>query len=311
MIVFKSAFEPLVSVVMPARNRERCIARAIESVLAQTYRNFELIVVDDGSSDGTADVAARYKDRLTLVRQNKQGAYPARNNGLRRATGELIALADSDDAWFPDKLERQVLLMRRKQLGLVFGDTIQLAEARNGARRIGRSFRASPPRRGRVAGALAWRNFVPTTTVLVRRSCIDEIGGFCTSSAVSADYLAWFRIALKHEFDYVDAPVCYYTFNKESISFDLGRALAARISLFSAELEQLHDERERRLLRRLLFNLSLHLALAAVRGKARTVDGPLRLSACTAWSAAGTLGPPWTAAFAAHQLWLRARRLAG
>lgn len=301
--------QPLVSVILPVRDREHSLARAIDSVLAQTYRHLELIVVDDGSVDASADIAAAYGDALTLLRTPAEGAYAARNAALARARGELIAFADSDDSWLPRKLELQVPLMSRDSVGLVFGDTVHVLEAKAGAEPTGvTGFRAAPPKRGRAVEALTWRNFVPTPTALARRSCIDEIGGFPTSSKVSADHLVWFRIALRHELDYVDEPVCIYTFNRDSISFDLGRSLAARIALFSDELEQTQDRRVRLLLRRLLFNSSLHLALAALRGRAASVESPLWLASRTAGRSAGIRSALWTAAFIAHQIWLRGRR---
>ena len=303
-------FEPLVSVIMPVRNREHSIARAIDGVLGQTYRRFELIVVDDGSTDRTADVAASYGSALTLVRRDAEGVYPARNFGLTLAAGELIAFADSDDCWLPHKLASQVPLLGRPETGLVFGDTIHFSASRDGAETGATGFRASPPSRGRVAAALAWRNFVPTCTVLTRRSCLEEIGGFDTSSQLSADYLAWFRIALRHELDFVDDPVCLYTFSPDSMSFDSARSVAARMTLFADELDRTRDPAVRAMLRRLLFNLSLHLAAACVRGRARSVERPLRRAWTTALKAAGPRAAPWTAAFLGHQLWLRARRFA-
>jgi glycosyltransferase involved in cell wall biosynthesis len=302
--------EPLVSVIMPVRNREWCVRRAIDSVLAQTCANVELIVVDDGSSDRSAAIAESYGPRLRLLRQDQAGAYAARNLGMRHARGELIAFADSDDAWMPGKLAAQVPLMRRSEVGLVFGDTIHVREAIDDAEPNGsRSFQLSPPRRGQVSGPLVWRNFVPTSTVLVRRSCLEEIGGFCTTGPRSADYLAWFRIALRHEFDFVEAPVCIYTVHAHGLSFDLGPSLATRIALFSAELKRTRDPAARAKLRRLLFNLSLHLGLAVARRRTRKVPNALRLARRTAWQAAGLQGPGWTAQFLVHQLWLRTRRL--
>jgi glycosyltransferase involved in cell wall biosynthesis len=270
------AFTPLVSVVMPVRDRAHCVARAIDGVLAQTYRNFELIVVDDGSSDATADVVAGYADAVTLIREAASGPYQARNRGIALAKGEIIALADSDDVWLPHKLEAQVPLLRRPEVALVFGDTVIEGDLRAAAwPAAATGFRASPPRRGRVAAALAWRNFVPTCTVLVRRSSLAKIGGFPARSQLSADYLVWLSIALQSEIDYVDAPVCTYRFTAEGISYDLGRSLAARIALFAGALEQNSDKAARRIFRRLLFNLSCHLALAAKRraaASARTAD---------------------------------------
>jgi glycosyltransferase involved in cell wall biosynthesis len=302
--------QPLVSVIMAVHNREASVARAIDSVLGQTYRSLELIVVDDGSTDGTREVVERFSPPVKLISQTHAGAYVARNHALRYAQGELIAFIDSDDAWTPDKLELQVPLMRRPDVGLVFGDAIHVMAPQDGASQTGlTSFSVAPPKRGRALEGLVSCNFVPTCTVLVRRSCLEEIGGFSESNMVSADYLAWFRIAQRHELDFVERPLIEYTVHADGLSFDLGRALEARIDLFSAELAQRSDPATRQLLRRLLFNLSLSLALAALRGRARSISHPWRVAWSTAFKVARLDAAPWTAAFAIHQFSIRTRRL--
>jgi glycosyltransferase involved in cell wall biosynthesis len=300
---------PLVSVILAVRNRAHCVGRAIASVLAQDYAPLELIVVDDGSTDGTVDVVRSFGWRVRLITRPATGAYAARNAGMRAARGALIAFVDSDDAWLPDKLARQVPLMRG-EVALVYGDTIHVTEPRAGApRNGGTSFGASPPHRGRAAGAFAWCNFVPTCTVLVRRSVLEAAGGFSETQPVSADYLAWFRVALRGGLDFVDAPVAEYTVHADGISADLGRSVAARLALFQAELTAAADPRTRNLLRRLVFNLSLSLALAALRGRAGSVAHPLRTAWRAASRSAGLLAAAWAAAFAARQARLRARRI--
>src|SRR5207248_11598798 len=122
------------------------------SVLAQTYRLFELIVVDDGSTDATRRVLDRFGSAIRVVEQPHTGAYSARNLGARHARGELLAFADSDDAWLPHLLEREVPLMERPEVGLVFGDAVHVRSPVPSAVRTGRTcFQVSPPRRGRVA----------------------------------------------------------------------------------------------------------------------------------------------------------------
>jgi glycosyltransferase involved in cell wall biosynthesis len=103
--------DPVVSIVMPAFNRERFIAAAIDSVLAQTFTDWELLIIDDGSSDGTPAIAGRYVERdarIHLTRQANSGVTVARNTAIRRARGRYVAFLDSDDLWPPGKLERQV-----------------------------------------------------------------------------------------------------------------------------------------------------------------------------------------------------------
>lgn len=289
---------PLVSVILPVYNRMSSVSRAIESVLAQTYRPIELIVVDDGSTDASRDVVARFGSAVTLLVQPHAGAYVARNLALRHARGELVAFIDSDDAWRPDRLARQVPLFDREEVGLVFGDAAVVTPAGRTNRTM---FGITAPRRGRVAWHFALGNFVPTVTVLVRRDAL----GFFEEAPLSADYLAWFRVALRYELDFVGDVVAEYTIHPGGMSQDLGRSLEARVQLFTRELERTEDPATRIVLRRLLFNLSLLLALAALRGRARSVHRPLR----TAWRTAWRMGAPGrAAALAIHLALSRGRR---
>ena len=298
---------PDVSVILPVYNREQSVARAIRSVLGQTQPPFEVIVVDDGSTDGTRAVLDSFGSQVTVISQPHAGAYVARNRGLRHASGELIAFIDSDDVWLPDRLASQMPLMARPEVGLVFGDVVHVRPGQE--RRRLTSFQVAPPRRGRVAAQFAWCNFVPTSTVLVRRSCIDEAGGFAEDVSLSCDYLMWFRIALHHDFDFADGVVAEYTLSPDSMSRDLGRSIEARIQLFSGELAQTTDPTTRKILERLLFNLSWSLAIASLRKRAGSVARPLRKARSTAMAAARFEAGPWTAAFAMNQLRIRTRRL--
>ena len=298
---------PLVSVVLPAWNRAEWVARAIRSVLAQSHRCVELIVVDDGSTDDTNRVARSFGRAMTLLSQPHRGPYAARNLGVRHASGELIAFIDSDDAWYPDRLERQLALLRDPTVGLVFGDA-DLVDYRGGAPRRHplTAFQITPPRRGWVADQFVYGNFVPTSSVLVRRGCFDEAGAFCDSAWLSADYATWFRISLRHRLDYVDAPVFEYALHPGGISRDLLGALRARIELFQAMLGEAQDGRTRDTLLHVLFNLHLHLAFARLRR-----DGAVgALSDCLR---ALRIGPPgasvrWTVGFVGNQLRVRLRR---
>jgi glycosyltransferase involved in cell wall biosynthesis len=296
----------LVSVVLVTHNRARWVGRAIASVLAQTHPAVELLVVDDGSEDETAEVVSRFGGRLRLLSQPRAGAYAARNLALRHATGELVAFIDSDDAWHPARLESQLPLMARPSVGLVFGDAV-LAPTRRSPPRT--CFEVTPPRRGRVLEHFAWGNFVPTSTVVVRRSCLEEVGGFPTSHDVSGDYLTWFRIAQRYELDYVTRPVAEYTVHDGGISSDLGRSLQARIELFGRELAHTDDAATRSALTRLVFNLGLHLGLAAARRRARSVRKPWALTRQACSTAHLRDLPAWAAAFGWRQLRLRVARM--
>lgn len=243
-------------------------------MLAQSHERVQLLVVDDGSRDETARVLDAYRGRLTVLSQAPAGAYAARNLALGRADGELVAFLDSDDRWRPDRLAAQVALMHRPEVGLVFGDAARVRPGGAAAPGARTCFGVTPPRRGRVAGHFVWGNFVPTITVMARRSCLEEVGGFPASHQVSADYLTWFRIALRHELDFVPQVVADYTVHAGGVSHDLGGALHARIELFAAELERTSDAATRAIIGRLLCVLGLNLALARLRGRAGAVAAP-------------------------------------
>jgi glycosyltransferase involved in cell wall biosynthesis len=302
-------YDSPVSVILPVYNRQDSVARAIRSVLEQTGCSVDLIVVDDGSTDLTRTVLKEFGSRITVIEQPHAGAYAARNLALRHAKGELVAFLDSDDAWRPDRLAAQLPLMLRPEVGLVFGDVVHVLPGQTTDRRPRTSFQIAPPHRGRAAARFAWSNFVPTSTVLVRRRCLEEAGGFSEAEVRSSDYLMWFRIALHHELDYVDGVVAEYTLSADGISRDLGRSIDARIRLFSHELARTTDPAARSVLKRLLFNLSCSLALAAVRNQAGNVAHPLRRAWATAAAAANLAAAPWTAAFAMNQIRVRSRRL--
>lgn len=112
---------PKVSVITAAYNHVKFVRQMIESVQAQTFRDFEHFVVDDGSTDGTADVLKSFGDKITYIRQESRGAQAARNTAIHAASGEYIALLDSDDAWLPNKLERQMRIFEEHPgTGLVY-----------------------------------------------------------------------------------------------------------------------------------------------------------------------------------------------
>lgn len=111
----------MISIVLPSYNRAHILPKAVESILRQTYKDFELIIVDDGSSDNTCEVVKSFDDnRIVYVRQENAGACVARNNGIDHARGEYIAFQDSDDIWHQDKLEKQLKILQEKNADIVF-----------------------------------------------------------------------------------------------------------------------------------------------------------------------------------------------
>ncbi len=198
---------PRVSVVVPVFGVERFVATAIDSVLAQTFRDLELILVDDGSTDRSDEICASYKDpRIRLVRQPNAGLAAARNAGIRLARGEYIALLDADDEWLPGKLARHVeVLDRIPSAGASFCQSENMDLA---GRSLGFRFRDVPGAATEVAGAV-WADLTPLgillnnpmapSNLVIRRSALDRIARTTTGAAGSR--VEWFDEdrALPHE----------------------------------------------------------------------------------------------------------------
>jgi glycosyltransferase involved in cell wall biosynthesis len=193
---------PKVSVVVPIFNSERTLTRAIDSVLAQTLSDWEIILVDDGSTDGTADLIAQTKlDRVTHIRHpQNRGAAAARNSGIAAARGRWIAFLDSDDVWKPDKLERQIAALERHGDQNVMGCATGYSLHKNG-RDLTVSLRmaANQFRHQILYGC----TISPGTTLLVERSVFDEIGMFNPALRKLEDWDWLLRFAERYELLFV------------------------------------------------------------------------------------------------------------
>ena len=182
---------PLVSVIIPTYNRREMVREAIDSVLAQTYRTFELIVVDDGSNDGTQDVLAGYGEALRVCTQANRGVAAARNRGVLGAAGSYLAFLDSDDLWSPHKLEAQVAFMQENPQAQI----CQTEEIwfRHGVRVNPRMKHRKPS--GDIFRASLELCLVSPSAVMMTRGLFDAAGGFDEAFAACEDYDLWLRIA--------------------------------------------------------------------------------------------------------------------
>ena len=174
--------DPLISCIIPVYNAEKYLGEAIESVLQQTYRPTEVIVVDDGSTDGTPSVVAQYENRVRSARQENAGPAAARNHGVRIAQGEFIAFLDADDLWHKDKLTRQIArFQERPELGLCFThvQNFWVPEMQEEERKF-QGHRFSKPLPGYGPPAL-----------LTRRRIFDTLGPF-DATLCAGDDTDWF-----------------------------------------------------------------------------------------------------------------------
>jgi len=180
-----------VSVVIPTYNRWPMVGEAVDSVLAQTVSDFELIVVDDGSTDETPRRLRDYGERLTVVTQGRRGVAAARNLGASRATGRYLAFLDSDDLWHPRKLQEQLGFMERNpQVEICQTDEIWI---RNGVRVNPRNRHRKPS--GDIFRASLELCLVSPSAVMMRRELFERAGGFDESLPVCEDYDLWLRIS--------------------------------------------------------------------------------------------------------------------
>ena len=199
---------PLVSVVIPAYNAEQTLRATVESVLRQTFEDFEIIVVDDGSQDATATVADSLGDRRVVVRSVANGGVArARNLGVARASGDLIAFLDSDDAWRPTKLERQVSLMAQDTaVGMCFVSTIR-------ARGEQTQYIDAQAYGDYTAALLLQSNIIAgsCSSAMVRTALARSAGGFDPTLSQCADWDYWLRLSLIAGFAPISEPLAIYT----------------------------------------------------------------------------------------------------
>ncbi len=191
---------PRVSVIIPTYNRGWILEEAVDSVLGQTYTDFELIVVDDGSTDDTRARLQPYGQRIAYVQQDNQGVSAARNTGLQLARGELVALLDSDDLWMPAKLARQVAFFDAHPAAQI----CQTEEIW-----IRRGKRVNPKNRHRKPSGWIFEPslalcLVSPSAVMLRRGLMDAMGGFDVSLPACEDYDLWLRISLRCPIHLID-----------------------------------------------------------------------------------------------------------
>jgi hypothetical protein len=205
---------PLVSVVIPTYNYGHLAAAAVDSALAQTHPAVEVIVVDDGSTDDTTSRLAGYSDRIRVIRQENQGLSAARNTGIRAARGDYVALLDSDDAFHPRKLERQMAAFAaRPELALV--GTGMFSEEPP----VWAAVPDTPPRVGtpKLDELVVRTCFAPSSAV-IRKRCLDEVGLFDTELRSVEDRDMWIRVGARHQVGVIEEPLTWYRQTPGSMS---------------------------------------------------------------------------------------------
>jgi len=195
--------DPTVSVILPTYNRGWVLREAIDSVLAQDFTDFELIVVDDGSTDDTEQLLDAYDQDLIVLRQSNQGVSAARNQGIAAAGGRLVAFLDSDDLWLPGKLGRQVDFFNSNPAAVI--NQTEEIWIRNGVR-------VNPKTRHHKFSGMIFEQslalcLVSPSAVMIKRSLFDEVGLFDEDLPACEDYDLWLRISWRYPVHLIETPL--------------------------------------------------------------------------------------------------------
>lgn len=254
---------PLVSAVIPAYNAERWISDTIESVLDQDYSPVEIVVVDDGSTDKTAEIAESFGQNVQVLRKSNGGTASARNAGIRKAAGEYVAFLDADDLWKPKKLKHQVHLLEKSGRKWAYSDT-EIIDVKPDRKVYRLSERTSLPK-GDILRWLFDGNWVyfPPSSVIVHRSIFSTVGIFDESPRrrISEDWDFWLQVAEKYPVAYLDEPVTIVRRHpyKKTDTMDLGTALTCRRAIIDEAVKR-SPERLGDLHNKALAHLNLGLA---------------------------------------------------
>jgi glycosyltransferase involved in cell wall biosynthesis len=203
--------QPLISVVVTCYNYGRYLKGCLDSILAQTYKNIEILVIDDGSTDNTAEVIKPFTElpNLRYIHQSNAGQARAKNVGIKNSIGDFVAFLDADDCWCPEKLEKQMTCFDNPNVGVVYCRARYLDE-NNDEYLYEMTSTYLQPRRGSVTQWLVYDNFVQFSSSVVRKECFDKFGTFDESLKMGIDWDLWLRISTYYEFDYVDERLFYY-----------------------------------------------------------------------------------------------------
>lgn len=272
-----------VSVVIPAFNAQQYIGSAIDSALAQEGCEIEVIVVDDGSSDNTAEVVEAYTDRVRYVKQANAGPAAARNLGVSLSTSDWIAFLDADDTWVSGKLQAQLKAASDGNADVVYSNLLNSGDCDSVAQT--RSTKELP--RGDIFEQLLYDNFIPLSSVLMRRQLLVDVGGFREDLLGTEDWDLWMRLASEGVlFEVVNEPLITYQWRADSLSKDHERMKLLREHTVQLALDTLRGRKVGWVKRKAAMANAL-----AVSAWFANHDTKLRLTARMWYGAAATTAP--------------------
>jgi len=207
---------PSVSVVIPTYNYAKYIARSVESVVNQSFQDFEILVVDDGSTDNTREVIeTKYKTKVRYFYQENSGAPSARNRGIEESKGDYLAFLDADDEWFPSKLEKQIDKFKSSAdtVGLIYSGFAYIwGESEDKGNKI------IPTLRGNIFPSFLKGSVLGSPTPVIRKPCFQKAGTFDETLPSSQDWDMWLRISKHYEVDFVPDVLAKHYIHDDQIS---------------------------------------------------------------------------------------------
>lgn len=207
-----------ISVIIPTYNSADYISKAVDSVLNQTHQDFEIIIIDDGSTDNTQQVIESYNDnRIIYIKQKNAGPAEARNNGLKRAKGEYVAFLDADDKWVPDKLQLQIEAFKLNPSVSMVYSKLEILNKNNETDEI-HSFK-NYPNNLELLKYLVFNHIAIVPAVMIKKSYIDQVGFFNPELYTGEDWDFWLRLASKSNFYYIDKTLVLRYRPKTSITY--------------------------------------------------------------------------------------------
>jgi len=232
---------PRVTVIIPAYNRARYLGEAIRSVLEQTFRDFELLVVDDGSTDQTAELIGSISDpRVRYLPQSHRGISPSLNAGLRAARGECVARLDSDDCWLPDMLESLVAVLdSRSDIGVAYGRGQVMDHE---GRWLSHSFGTPERFRGDSLRSLVYDDCTCNIALLARRACFDRAGLYDETLPANEDWDMWLRVARHYRFAFVDKVLACIRWHDDNLTGLTSPQLAVVLETRTMPLDKLFSD---------------------------------------------------------------------
>ena len=257
--------KPLVSVIIPAFNRANVIKRAVNSVIEQSFKDFECIVVDDGSTDETELVLQEFSNKIKVIKSENRGVSAARNLGAAEAVGTFIAFLDSDDEWKPQKLQKQIDFMHKNGFRISQTDETWV---RNG-KFVNKSNKYKRPSGDIFYNCLEVCAVTPSS-VIMEKELFFGYGGFDESFPVCEDYDLWLRMSLKEKFGLIDEPlIIKYGGNPDQLSNSTCLDKYRIISIFNMlnENRELSAKQEKALREVLAKKVKIYSEGAKKRGK--------------------------------------------